>query len=196
MGEPRCDTFQQAGKPKRYVMACFFRFVEPVHVQQVVQQVQDMFAQYADIGQMSVAFFAVAHIHRQFSAAIDDTQRGAYVMGNRQNDFLAHIQKVAVFIYDFLHLLPKFRVSPQMPLNNHKGDNQQDDGRENKSRDDAGGASVRLRDILFPILECGLHVVVDASEQGEQFPVQFPVAGAQAVGIVVHIAYPFHLQGE
>ena len=95
-GESRRDAFQQVGKPERGVVAGLFRLVETVHVQEVVQQVQDMLAKHADIGQMAVASLAVARAHRQLRAAVDDAQRGAYVVGNRQDDFLAHIQQIAV----------------------------------------------------------------------------------------------------
>lgn len=44
--------------------------------------------------------------------------------------------------------------------------------------------------------EGGLCMVADVTEQGEQFAVQFPVADAQAVGVILHVAYPLRLQGD
>ena len=57
-------------------------------------------------------------------------------------------------------------------------------------------ALVRLGYLLFPVPEGGLCMVADVTEQGEQFAVQFPVADAQAVGVILHVAYPLRLQGD
>ena len=86
-----------------------------------------MFAQYADIGQMAVSFLAVARVHRQLRAAVDDAQRGTYVVGNRQDDFLAHIKQVAVLPDNLFQLALSGLLPPYVPLD--------DDIREDKQQD-------------------------------------------------------------
>lgn len=170
-----------------------FRFVETVHVQEVVQQVQDMFAQHADIGQMSVASLAVARVHRQLRAAVDDAQRGAYVVGNRQDDFLAHIQQVAVLADNLFQLALSGLPPPDVPLDDDIREGKQ----QNRYAQHAGEYAERglphVGNPFFPKVERFLNLSVQQGDKRRQFAVQLLVFPAQAVhrGVEVELRRVF-----
>ena len=163
--------------------------LKTVHVQQIVQKVQDMPAHDSDIGQVMVSPFPITDIRRQFRAAVDDIQRGAYIVRDGKDDILACFQQFIVLVYDTFHLVPELCIPFQMLVDNQVREYQQDDCRDYQPHDDGGRVIVRLRNISFSVLEGGLCVIVDASEQGEEFPVQILVTDTQAVGVALHIAY-------
>ncbi|EEB22929.1 hypothetical protein BACDOR_04577 [Phocaeicola dorei DSM 17855] len=186
-GESRRDAFQQVGKPERGVVAGLLRLVETVHVQEVVQQVQDMLAQYADIGQMAVASLAVARVHRQLRATVDDAQRGAYVVGNRQDDFLAHIQQVAVLPDNLFQLALSGLPTPDVPLDDDIREGKQ----QNRYAQHAGEYAERdlphVGYSFFPEVESHLCLPVQQGDKRRQFAVQLSVLPTQAVHRIVEI---------
>ena len=117
-------------------------------------------------------------------------------MRDSKYDVFTRFQQFIIPVNDTLHLFPEQRIPFQMFLDNQVREHQQEDGGDDQPGDDGGGALVRLGYLLFPVPEGGLCMVADVTEQGEQFAVQFPVADAQAVGVILHVAYPLRLQGD
>ena len=118
----------------------------------IVQKVQDMPAHDSDIGQVMVSPFPITDIRRQFRAAVDDIQRGAYIVRDGKDDILACFQQFIVLVYDTFHLVPEPYIPFQMLVDNQVREYQQDDCRNYQPRDDGGGVIVRLRNISFSVL--------------------------------------------
>ena len=155
-----------------------------------------MFAQHADIGQMSVASLAVARVHRQLRAAVDDAQRGAYVVGNRQDDFLAHIQQVAVLADNLFQLALSGLPPPDVPLDDDIREGKQ----QNRYAQHAGEYAERglphVGNPFFPKVERFLNLSVQQGDKRRQFAVQLSVLPAQAVHRGVEIKLRRVFQGR
>ena len=146
-----------------------------------------MFAQLADIGQMAVAPLAVARLHRQLRAAVDDAQRGAYVVGDRQDDFLAHIQQVAVLADNLFQLALSGLPTPDVPLDDDIREGKQ----QNRYAQHAGEYAERdLPHVVYPFfpeVESHLCLPVQQGDKRRQFAVQLSVLPTQAVHRIVEI---------
>ena len=118
MGESRSGTLQKFVQVERYIVADFFRLVQAVHVQQIVEQVNHMAANDSDIVQVNVPPLPFPCVHRQFGVAADDVQRGADVMGDGQDDVLAHFQQCGILFYRLFQTFPCPCLFAQVPLDN------------------------------------------------------------------------------
>ena len=60
-----------------------------------------MFADNPDVVQVAVPAFLLTGIHRQFGTTADYVQRGTDVMGDGQDNVLAHFQQSGILLYRF-----------------------------------------------------------------------------------------------
>ena len=118
MGKNRSGTLQKLVQVERYIVSYLFRLVQPVHVQQVVEQVNHMAAYNSDIVQVNVPPFSFPCVHRQFSVAADDVQRGADIVRHGQDDVLAHFQQCGILFYRLFQTFPCPCLFAQVPLDN------------------------------------------------------------------------------
>ena len=154
-----------------------------------------MLAQLTDIGQMAVAPLAVARLHRQLRAAVDDAQRGAYVVGNRQDDFLAHIQQVAVLADNLFQLALSGLPPPDVPLDDDIRKGKQQDSHAQYAGQYAERGLPHVGYSFFPEVESHLRLPVQQGDKRRQFAVQLSVLPTQAVHRGVEIELRRVFQG-
>lgn len=152
-----------------------------------------MLAQHADIGQVAVAPLAVARLHRQLRAAVDDAQRGAYVVGNRQDDFLAHIQQVAVLADNLFQFALSGLPPPYVSLDDDIREGKQQDSHAQYVGEYAERGLPHVGYSFFPEVESHLRLSVQQGDKRRQFAVQLLVFPAQAVhrGVEVELRRVF-----
>ena len=194
--ESRSGTFQQSMKVERDIVAYLSRLVQVVHVQQVVEKVYHMAANDSDIVQINVPPFLLPCVHRQFGVAADDVQRGSDIVRQGEDDILAHIQQCGILSYRFFQSFPAFLLGIRIPLDDPVGYDQQENGRYDQTGDNLCGKLVCLFQMMFPVSEYGFRLIVQRCNQGVQFPVQFPIAVPQSVGIGINRVLPFFKHGD